>query len=75
MDVAEKLVRVRDVARQCGVCEKTIRRWIKAGRLPAQKLSPRTLRVVVESTEDEEGGDSSGQDRQEGREEGGRLLT
>jgi len=35
---AEELMTVREAARQCGRTAETVRRWIWAGKLPAQKL-------------------------------------
>lgn len=37
-DVAEQLLRISDVARLCGVSERTVRRWIDGGRLVARRL-------------------------------------
>lgn len=37
-DVAEPLLRIPDVARLCGVSDKTVRRWIDKGRLVARRL-------------------------------------
>jgi excisionase family DNA binding protein len=38
VDVTEKLLRISDVARLCGVSDRTVRRWIDSGRLVARKL-------------------------------------
>ena len=35
---SQNLVAVRDAARECGRTTETVRRWIWAGKLPAQKL-------------------------------------
>ena len=49
----EPLLDIPAVASICGVSEKTVRRWIKAGDLPAARLGnqwrifPRDLRVFV----------------------------
>ncbi len=34
----DDLITVRDAARECGRTAETVRRWIWAGKLPAQKL-------------------------------------
>ncbi|WP_294610482.1 helix-turn-helix domain-containing protein [uncultured Roseovarius sp.] len=34
----ELMLTIVDVAEICRVCDKTVRRWIKAGDLPAAKL-------------------------------------
>jgi len=36
--VQEDLITIRDAARECGRTAETVRRWIWAGKLPAQKL-------------------------------------
>lgn len=38
---------IKEYAERHGVCTRTVRRWIKAGKLPAQYLSKRTIRVLV----------------------------
>lgn len=38
MTTQDKLITVRQAARQCGRNMETVRRWIWAGKLPAQKL-------------------------------------
>ena len=37
-DVTEQLLRIPDIARLCGVSDKTVRRWIDGGRLVARRL-------------------------------------
>lgn len=36
--ITEELIGVREAARECGRNMETVRRWIWAGKLPAQKL-------------------------------------
>jgi excisionase family DNA binding protein len=49
----EPMLDITDVAENCRVSEKTVRRWIKAGDLPAARLGnqwrifPRDLRAFV----------------------------
>ena len=49
----ETLLTIKDVAALCRVSEKTIRRWIKAGDLPAARLGgqvrirPRDLDIFI----------------------------
>jgi excisionase family DNA binding protein len=49
----EPMLDITDVAETCRVSEKTVRRWIKAGDLPAARLGnqwsifPRDLRTFV----------------------------
>jgi excisionase family DNA binding protein len=38
-DLREPLLTIPDIARLCGVSDKTVRRWIGDGRLVARKLS------------------------------------
>ena len=37
-DVTEQLLRIPDIARLCGVSDKTVRRWIDKGHLVARRL-------------------------------------
>lgn len=41
------LLTLREAAAEAGVCTRTVRRWIKSGRLPALRLggSDRLLRI------------------------------
>ena len=43
----EPLLDIPAVADICGVSEKTIRRWVKAGDLPAARLGGRFLLLVM----------------------------
>ena len=51
--MAEPMLDIIDVAETCRVSEKTVRRWIQAGDLPAARLGnqwrifPRDLRTFV----------------------------
>jgi excisionase family DNA binding protein len=51
--MAEPMLDIMDVAETCRVSEKTVRRWIKAGDLPAARLGnqwrifPRDLKNFV----------------------------
>jgi excisionase family DNA binding protein len=51
--LAETMLDIMDVAETCRVSEKTVRRWIQAGDLPAARLGnqwrifPRDLRTFV----------------------------
>jgi excisionase family DNA binding protein len=51
--LAEPMLDIIDVAETCRVSEKTVRRWIKAGDLPAARLGnqwrifPRDLKTFV----------------------------
>lgn len=51
--LAEPMLDISDVADVCRVSEKTVRRWIKAGDLPAARLGnqwrifPRDLKAFV----------------------------
>lgn len=51
--MAEPMLDIMDVAETCRVSEKTVRRWIKVGDLPAARLGnqwriyPRDLRSFV----------------------------
>jgi excisionase family DNA binding protein len=38
---------VKQYAERHGVCTRTVHRWIKSGRIPVQRLSARTLRIVL----------------------------
>lgn len=40
-----ELVSPRDAAELCGVHQRTIRRWIAQGYLPATRLGPKALRI------------------------------
>ena len=46
-DHATAWVSLEDAATHLGVSSKTIRRYIAAGRLPAQRVGPRLIRVRV----------------------------
>lgn len=52
-DYPQTLMRIEDVAALCQVSEKTVRRWVAAGELPAAKLGaqwrirPRDLDLFV----------------------------
>lgn len=37
----------REVSRAVGVSERTVRRWISVGALPAQRVGPRLVRVLA----------------------------
>lgn len=43
-----KLVSTGAAAAELGVSDKTIRRYIEAGRLPAYKVGPRNIRVDLD---------------------------
>jgi excisionase family DNA binding protein len=48
----ERLLSVKDVAQLMGVDERTIRRWVTAGRLPAPlQVGPNTVRFRPEDIE------------------------
>jgi excisionase family DNA binding protein len=36
---------VAETARQCGVCGRTVNRWINGGHLPVVRFSPRAVRI------------------------------
>lgn len=38
---------IKEYAERHGVCTRTVRRWIKAGRVPVQRFSKRTIRIVM----------------------------
>ncbi|WP_249020762.1 AlpA family transcriptional regulator [Conexibacter sp. S30A1] len=50
--VEERLLSVRDAAQFAGVCEKTIRRAIDDGELPAQRVGERVIRLHRDAVED-----------------------
>lgn len=39
------LITTRAAADRIGVCDRTVRRWINTGVLPAYRVGPRTLRI------------------------------
>lgn len=41
----DKLLSVNIVAEACGVTPKTIRVWIREGRIPASRMGPHSIRV------------------------------
>jgi excisionase family DNA binding protein len=43
---SERWLRIRDAAEQLNVCERTIRRYIAAGRLPATRLPSKQWRIA-----------------------------
>ena len=47
MTALGRLYTIREVAKTAGVCERTVRRWITAGLLPARRLggSGRIVRI------------------------------
>ena len=45
MDSSDQLLTVAEVARYLGVTPHTVYRWIKQGRLPATRYSPKVIRV------------------------------
>jgi excisionase family DNA binding protein len=40
-----ELISLQDAADRCGVCYRTIRRYVAAGRLDAVRVGPRLLKV------------------------------
>ena len=38
---------VKQYAERHGVSTRTVHRWIKSGRIPVQRLTKRTLRIVL----------------------------
>jgi len=51
MTARARLLKVRDVAEAVNVAAYTVRRWIRAGQLPAQKLRSGHWRVRPEDVE------------------------
>ena len=47
----ERLLSVRQAARVLAVSTKTLRTWVKEGKLIAVKISPRTTRVAASELE------------------------
>lgn len=47
----ERLLSVRAAARVLGISPKTLRGWVKEGKLIAVKISPRTTRVAASELE------------------------
>ncbi len=47
IELRRRLVSVRDAAATFAVSEKTIRRWVQAGKLDAINLGGRTTRIVI----------------------------
>ncbi len=46
MDANDPLLwTVAETARQCGVCDRTVNRWINGGHLPVVRFSPRAVRI------------------------------
>jgi len=45
------LIGLQEAADRCGVCYKTIRRYIAQGRLDAVRVGPRALRVDAAAVE------------------------
>ena len=46
MDANDPLLwTVAETARQCGVCGRTVNRWIDGGHLPVVRFSPRAVRI------------------------------
>ncbi len=41
------LIGLKEAAERCGLCYRTIRRYIGSGRLKAVRVGPRLLKVVV----------------------------
>ncbi|RZU12456.1 excisionase family DNA binding protein [Kribbella rubisoli] len=41
----EKLVTLKQIAAWYGVTEQTVRNWISANKLPAERIGPRVIRV------------------------------
>ena len=45
MDSSERFLTVREAAAAIGVTDGALRSWIRDGRLPAIRFSPRTIRI------------------------------
>lgn len=46
-----ELIGLQEAADRCGVCYKTVRRWISSGHLNAVRVGPRALRVAAADVE------------------------
>lgn len=46
-----ELISLQDAADRCGVCYRTIRRYVAAGRLDAVRIGPRLLKVDAAAVE------------------------
>ena len=42
----DQYLTVQEAAELYRVSQKTIRRWIASGRLPSERVGPRTIRVI-----------------------------
>jgi excisionase family DNA binding protein len=47
----EQMLRVSEVAERLGVGERTVREWLRRGRLPRVDLAARAIRVPVSAVE------------------------
>ena len=48
IDIVRRLVSVRVAAATFAVSERTIRRWVQAGKIDAIQLADRTTRIVIQ---------------------------
>lgn len=52
LDKLNRWVTVKDAAKYLGVSDKTVRRYIKAGKLPAARLSSRLTRISMDDLDE-----------------------